>query len=62
LTNQIREKGYRSAFKNCRILTKPVTNDIDRYLKSSKINGLSWKSLGITPDTKFPNDMTKYDQ
>jgi hypothetical protein len=61
LTNRIRQVGYYKAFNSLRIKSKPITTDIDKYLKSFKIPDLHWKSLGIKPDTIFPNVSTKYD-
>jgi hypothetical protein len=65
LTNRIRQFGYRATFNSLHVKSKPITDDIDKYLKSLKVSvadGLSWKSLGVKPDTVFPNAKTKYDQ
>lgn len=61
LTNRTRQVGYRDAFNSLSIKSKPITDNIDKYLKSLRISGLNWKSLGVKPDTIFPNIVTKYD-
>ena len=61
LTNRIRQVGYHEAFRSLRVMSTPITDDIDRYLKSLNIYGLSWKSLGIKRHTLFSYVKTKYD-
>ena len=61
LTNRIRQVGYQKALKSLNIKSKPITDTIKEHLKFLNITGLNWKSLGIKPDTVFPNVRTKYD-
>ena len=61
LTDRIRQVGYYETFRSIRVKSKPITDDIDKYLKSLKIADLSWKSLNIKTYTFFPNVRTKYD-
>lgn len=61
LTDRVRQVGYCEAFRSLRIKSRPIIDDIDKYLKSLKIPGLTWKSLNIKMNTLFPYVRTKYD-
>jgi hypothetical protein len=59
LTNSIRHLGYKKSFYLYKINTRNVASDIDKYLRQFNT---SWKAININGNTRFHNNLTKYDK